>query len=376
MSIFSLKESRQTGGAFNYPSKVVDNPEGGFIAFPYFDNYVKKLVAPGQIAEKGSGWGFDGPHIATDGQNFGNDFIPLFGPFMKKLLKHAKSKEAGKKPAKPKAPKPIRPRKGKPVHAKLHANPHPILAECAKLLGQFNTKQSECDSSSMTPLVTVSGQKKQKESSLKIMTSRFRESVGGGELPTKFRVVLIQEGMGNSNDAYYYTREALETGVDVFNGLKIMVDHPSEEEERIRPERSTRDVIGHYENLSVENDPDGGQAMLCADLNILDAADTELARAQMVRAVENSAKFPGRDFIGLSINASGPSQETPLEDVLGVAPEGAKQKLIDAQADGISTLKVVSKINRAVSCDLVTEAGAGGKIINIIGGSSDGKKAG
>ncbi len=368
-SVFSLRE---TGGAFNYPAKVIDNPEGGFIAFPFFNDHVKNLIAPGQIAE-GGGHGLSDPSLVRAGTTFGNDFFSIFN--LAKVVSQSKEKGAkggGGKPVKPKAPK----RPSKPAHKKLHANPHPILAECEKLMGRLFSHQSECDSSSMTPLVTVPGQGKKKESKLRIMTSNFRESIKSGPgLPTKFRVVLIQEGMGNSNDAYYYTREALESGVEVFSGLKIMVDHPSEEEERIRPERSTRDVIGHYENLSVENDPEGGQAMLCADLSLLDASDTELARAQMVRAVENSAKFPGRDFIGLSINASGPSAETPIEDIMGVAPEGAKAKLIEAQQEGISILRVVSKINRAVSCDLVTEAGAGGKILQIIGGA-DGKKAG
>ncbi len=254
--------------------------------------------------------------------------------------------------------------------AKPAARPHPIFAECGKLMGQT---MKQCDSSSMTPAVTVAGQKKQRESKLTIMTSRFRESNGsGGTAANKFRVVLIQEGMGNSNDAYYYTREALESAISVFNGLKIMADHPSLDEEETRPERSTRDILGHYENLSVDQD-EAGQAALYADVDILPSADTEWARARMVRAIENSEKFPDRDFVGLSINASGPSQETPIADVIEMAPDGAKQKLIDAQESGIETVKVVSKINRAVSCDLVTEAGAGGKILNIIGGS-DGQK--
>ncbi len=320
MSIFCLstrmREAKERGGPNPGPSKVTPNPEGGNIFTPFMASNRKKM------AESGGGWGFNTPHIKVDGAQFGNDFIPLFGPFMRKIMKH-----------------------------------------------------KECDSSSMTPAVTAGGQKRQRESKLKFVISNFRESAApsGEGIPNKFRVVLIEEGMGNSSDAYYYTREALESAIEVFNGLKIMADHPTDEEEQIRPERSTRDTLGHYENLGVEQLSEG-QSVLCADLDIVPSQDTEWARARMVRAIENAPKFPGKDFVGLSINASGPSAETPIEDVISMAPEGAKQKLIDAQNEGIETVKVVSKINRARSCDLVTEAGAGGKFLNIIGGDTDGQK--
>ena len=285
--------------------------------------------------------------------------FPLFGPG----FKHVSEKG---KPAKSPKTKPIR-KKGSSAHKTLHSPSHPILAE-AQRLGIY-----QCDSSSMTPLVTVSGQRKQKESNLNIVAANFKESSGSGGTPNKFRVVLIEEGMGNHNDCFYYTREALESAVPLFTGLKIMADHPTAEEEEIRPERSTKDILGHYENLAVETAEDG-QSQLVADVDIIDSKDTEWARARMIRAIENSKKFPDRPFIGLSINASGPSDERPISDVIELAPDGAKQKLVDAQADGIETLRVVQKINRAVSCDLVTEAGAGGKILNVIGGKTDGQK--
>ena len=50
-------------------------------------------------------------------------------------------------------------------------------------------------------------------------------------------------------------------------------------------------------------------------------------------------------------------------------------KLAEAKENGIESVKVVRKIKSAVSCDLVTEAGAGGKILNFIeGGNHNGKK--
>jgi hypothetical protein len=391
MSIFSLNRFKEGGhgGANNYPAVKANNPQGGYTMLPIFGDVISKFgIAKGQIEAGGhAGWGFEGPTMTVPFDQGGTISYPLFATainaFTKKVAgtKTATPKaEAGTKPEKPKAPKPLPERKGKSAHKKIHDNPHPILAECDRLTGNAPgsgkppVAHYESMSSTMTPLVTVDAKTKQKESTFKIMSSRFKEGAKQtSDLPTKFRVVLLEEGLGNTHDAFYYTEAALESAVEVFNGLKIMADHPTEEEEDIRPERSTRDILGHYENLSVEEAEDG-QHQLCADVDILPSVDCEWARARMVRAVENAEKFPGRDFIGLSINASGPSEQMDIEQAIEQAPEGAKQKLIDAQADGVDTVKMVSKINRAVSCDLVTEAGAGGKVLSIIEGDDNGKK--
>ncbi len=115
---------------------------------------------------------------------------------------------------------------------------------------------------------------------------------------------------------------------------------------------------------------------LCGDLNLLPSDDCEWARGLMVRAIENAKKFPDTPFIGLSINAGGAATKTPIDDVIASAPDGAKEKLTQAKDNGIDTVKVVQQITRGTSCDLVTEAGAGGKIINIIGDTDGEEKAG
>lgn len=357
----------EKGGFFNYPATVTKNPQGGIIVLPYFDKYAKSMVAKGQ--REHSGWGYDGPAMVTKNPQGGIVAIPIFGPTIQKMLKKT---EASKKPETPKKTKMLRPKKGHSAHKTLHDTSHPILAEAiAKILGK--TKKREADSNSTAPpIMKAKGVKR--ESKFKIVTSRFMEGAAQSKTDqNKFRVVLLEEGMGNSHDAFYYTKDALESAVDIFKGLKIMADHPTMEEEDIRPERSTRDILGHYENLSVE-EGDGGQHQLCGDVDILPSADCEWARARMSRAIENSEKFPGRDFIGLSINASGPSQKTPIEDVIDMAPEGAKSKLVEAQKEGIEFVRVVNEINRAVSCDLVTEAGAGGKVLNALEGEKHGQK--
>lgn len=198
--------------------------------------------------------------------------------------------------------------------------------------------------------------------------SNLRESSSDDGIgPTKFRVVLLQEGMGNFGDAYYYSREALESAVTIFTGSKIYADHPTTVEEEIRPERSVRDVLGHFENLMIETDKTE-RAMLCGDVNILPNKPFEWARSLMIRAIENAKKFPEKDFIGLSINASGDAEEMPIDVLMKSAPASARPKLVEAKENGIESVKVVREIKSAISCDLVTEAGAGGKIINTIEG--------
>lgn len=233
--------------------------------------------------------------------------------------------------------------------------------------GRMKQAKKEADSGTGFVAQQVSGVKRE---SFKFHTHRFSEaSVRNVDNPTKFRVVLLEEGLGNSNDAFYYSKEALDSAISIFTGAKIYADHPTMEEEQIRPERSTRDILGHFENLSVETS-DSGSAILCGDVDTIPSSDCDWARALMIRAVENSEKFPGKEFIGLSINAAGDSESVSIDEVISKAPKGAKPKLEEAKKNGIESVKVVRKINAAVSCDLVTEAGAGGKILNIIQGEN------
>lgn len=197
---------------------------------------------------------------------------------------------------------------------------------------------------------------------------RFRE---GGKADSdgvkNTRVVLIEEGMGNFGDGFYYTREALETGVEIFEGKKFYIDHPSRSEEEDRPERSTRDIGGHYEALAVEDDEDG-RALLCADLNLVKGESTAWIRDMIAHALEYAKKYPDKSFVGLSINAGGDAEPMALKDFMGSAdiPESAKPKLESALEEGVDEVKVVYAFRDATSCDLVTEAGAGGKFLEAL----------
>lgn len=208
----------------------------------------------------------------------------------------------------------------------------------------------------------------QRESSRIPLRARFLESWrDDGVGPTRFRVALIQEGLGNLRDAFYYTRGALETGIQAFEGKKCFADHPSRSEEADRPERSVRDIVGHFENVHLE-ERDDGAAMLCADLVMMPDPSFEWARALVRHALEYSKKYADQEFIGLSINASGDAEARSIDEFLreGDIPSGAKPKLIQAKEEGVDQVRVVTAIGDAVSTDIVTEPGARGKVLEML----------
>lgn len=194
-------------------------------------------------------------------------------------------------------------------------------------------------------------------------TSARTDGIG----PTKFRVVLIQEGLGNLKDAFYYSRPALESAISIFEGKKIFADHPDSISEQTRPERSVKDILGHFEDVKIEESEDGS-AMLTAELITLPGMTFSWARELMSHQIDYSKKYPEQEFVGISINASGDAEEIPLEQFLKEAtiPEGAKPKLLKALNDGVSSIRIVKQIEDAVSADLVTSPGARGRILDFI----------
>lgn len=241
---------------------------------------------------------------------------------------------------------------------------------------EFTKKETEM--SSTAAALTRDGVKPQ-ESALAIRAEiRLRETAGVGDVRskpksevvgwTKFKAILIQEGLGNLNDAFFYTREALQSAIPIFEGKKIYADHPSRIEEQDRPERSVRDVLGHFENIEFI-ETDDGRGQLIGDVVILPDEPFEWARSLMRHAYDYAQKYPDKSFIGLSINAMGDAIDTPIEKVLESSPESARLKVKKAQEMGITTVRVCQTITDAVSCDLVTEAGAGGKVTQLVEGA-------
>lgn len=221
----------------------------------------------------------------------------------------------------------------------------------------------EADSASSMPATL-----RKKESALVNIRCQLKESISKDD-PSgiKYKVVLIQEGLGNLKDCYYYTRKALESAIPLFEGKKIYADHPSSLDEQIRPERSVRDILGHYETLRLEESKDGC-AMLVADLITIKDQAYQWARSVINHAIDYSKKYPTGDFVGLSINASGDAEPMEMSEFIKETdiPKSAFLKLQQAIAEGITQVKVVNALTSAVSCDLVTEAGAKGRILNML----------
>lgn len=197
----------------------------------------------------------------------------------------------------------------------------------------------------------------------------LREASDGAssQLPSRFRVVLIQEGLGNMADGHYYTSEALQKAASLFEGKKCFINHSTEQEEATRPERSVEDVTGHYEHVRAARGEDGLME-LQADLVIPRGKAFEKVREQLVHALEYSKKFPDKNFVGLSISASGSSKPVRIEEMLAEfkVPPIARRKLEEALQRGLYEVKLVEEITDALSCDLVTEPGAGGKVVEAI----------
>lgn len=141
----------------------------------------------------------------------------------------------------------------------------------------------------------------------------------------RYRVRIIEGPRWGSSG--FYTSEALDSAPTAFEGRKAYLDHPTDSEDAQRPERSLRDLVGHYENVTREADGVYG------DL---------LVRPHMAELVESLASSGDLD---VSIRAT--AEATPGE------------------VNGRAGL-VISRFLEGRSVDLVTEAGAGGRVYELI----------
>jgi hypothetical protein len=184
----------------------------------------------------------------------------------------------------------------------------------------------------------------------------------------KYKVVLIEEGLGNLQSCFYYTREALEHAAKtkLFEGKKCYADHPDAIQEKVRPERSVRDIIGYFQDIQIE-DGVAGQAILAGTLCLHDDQSTGWAKTLIESSLGVSGKFAD-DIIGLSINASGKSNDITLESFMESyrIPISAQPKLEQARAQGITEIELCTQLTDAVSVDLVTNAGAKGRIVKKV----------
>lgn len=231
----------------------------------------------------------------------------------------------------------------------------------------------EADAASSFPALTRANRKKKESAAartyydMRLIEAEANPSADPQD-PTRFRVTLIQEGLGNFGSCYFYTKECLQLAATqgIFEGKKAFSNHPTETEEVDRPERDVRDVFGHYENVAYQES--AGRGCLMADLVTISDPAFDRERAYLEHSVEYSQKYPNQDFMGLSINANGDATEVPIDQFIqqNVLSDSVKAKLAEAQAMGITIIRPVARLTSAESVDLVTEAGAGGSIDQML----------
>jgi len=160
-----------------------------------------------------------------------------------------------------------------------------------------------------------------------VSTTVLAESASLAEAGTKgiWRSRIIAADVQGSSG--YYPGDVLRRdGATAFPaGTHVYLDHPSSSEETDRPERSVRDLAGVLvEDANFEDGPDGAGLF---------------ARVQFLPHVKDLVKSIAK-HVGLSIRAAGEIEETP-------------------------TGRVVQSIKHGLSVDVVTRAGAGGRLITM-----------
>lgn len=152
-----------------------------------------------------------------------------------------------------------------------------------------------------------------------------------------WNIKLISSDVQGSSG--YYPREVLERdGPLVFpKGTQVYFDHPAEDEEWKRPERSVRDMAGVFETGAtfLQNGSDGPG--LYANVRLFSEADKWMEEA--------------KDAIGMSIRASGTVAET-------------------------DTGYTITSLAEGHSVDIVTRAGAGGKVLQLMENARNGAPQG
>lgn len=161
------------------------------------------------------------------------------------------------------------------------------------------------------------------------------------------RVILIRAGAGNAADKHYYTPECLEEAVEshVFEAVQNYIDHPSKLEDQIIPERMVEKLGGWFCDVEMaECENEQGVTVPCIEATFVPEPGNDLVMNKLRAAQVYAKQFEGRPYIGFSINAAG----------VGAA----------AEIDGRQYNRV-DRITEVISVDLVTRAGAGGKLLKL-----------
>lgn len=189
-----------------------------------------------------------------------------------------------------------------------------------------------------------------------ISSHHFSESVQESESGFKVPVVIIKQGLGNLRDKNYYSKEAIESGVKIYEGAKAYLDHPTPSQEREQPNRSVKELCGHYENCKVDTLKNG---LVALKANFVPLQSDEKLKSLIKHAVEHAKKYPDRPLMGISINGDGEGETLPYDEFLKRAAP-SKEELAKIEEVKGQAINYITKLTNCVSADLVTEAGAGG----------------
>ncbi len=162
--------------------------------------------------------------------------------------------------------------------------------------------------------------------------------------------MIIEEGL--SKNGKYYTKEALQKSIPLFEKSKVCFyewkdkhfDHIPLAIEKIRPEGFPLQTAGYLDNVKYETVTiEGREATgLTGQLHLLqENSKVQELKQMLVNAWQKGLK----NFLGLSINAEGPSSV----------------RMLNGQP-----VTVVNGISKVFSTDFVTQPAAGGELLKII----------
>jgi hypothetical protein len=175
----------------------------------------------------------------------------------------------------------------------------------------------------------------------------------------KALITLIAEGPGNSLHRHYYGRELLEKAVadGIFEGKPSFLNHPSKQDQTNRPERDVKDLAGWFENVHIVKKPvtEKGlpgmpvgyqRSFVVGTLNA--ESGNEASMNKLREAANYQQKYPEKPgYVGWSILGGGSSKPKDID--------GEKWNNVEAFT-GIDSI------------DMVTKAGAGGRLISLMEG--------
>lgn len=139
----------------------------------------------------------------------------------------------------------------------------------------------------------------------------FRAGAEINEAERSVDVIIISEGPGNEVDKNYYTKEAIESGIKLFEGARAFVNHQTEAERDSRPEQDVHQLCGFYKDCKTFTvfDPRQKKNVLALGAKLIcdesEAGDLALSKAKA--QILYSKLYPNSKecYAGISVNTGG-----------------------------------------------------------------------